>query len=52
MKVDEVVSWRSALRYLARGDDRVKRARLAVILPALAVPVVLAAVALAMLVLS
>jgi hypothetical protein len=33
---DEIVSARTALRYLARGDDPAKRARLAAILLAFA----------------
>lgn len=41
MKSSEVVSWRSALRYLFRGDSRVKRARLAAVIACVAAPYLL-----------
>jgi hypothetical protein len=43
MRSDEIVSYRTALAYLARGDSRAKRVRLAAILMALALSFLLTA---------
>jgi hypothetical protein len=39
MRSNEIVSLRTALRYLARGDSKAKRLRLAAILLTMAVPI-------------
>lgn len=47
MKSNEIVSLRTALRYLAKGDSRAKKIRLAAILAVSALPAVLLGLVLA-----